>query len=69
MSVRQDRFTFFGVLIAVVIVVIGYLQLSRLYPDPVSGRDDSVAQNEHQERTEERIQEAKEAPPEGESQP
>jgi Tfp pilus assembly protein PilV len=69
MSVRQDRFTFFGVLIAVVIVVIGYLQLSRLYPDPVSGRDDSVAQNEHQERTQDRIQEAKEVPPEGESQP
>ena len=36
MSVRQDRFTFFGVLIAVVIVVLGYLQLGQLYP--VAGR-------------------------------
>jgi len=37
MSVRQDRFTFFGVLVAVVIVVLGYLQLGQLYP--VVGRD------------------------------
>lgn len=32
MSVQQDRCTFFGVLVAVVIVVLGYLQLSQLYP-------------------------------------
>lgn len=32
MSVQQDRFTFFGVMAAVVIVVLGYLQLSQLYP-------------------------------------
>lgn len=37
MSVRQDRLTFFGVLAAVVIVVLGYLQLGRIYP--VAGRD------------------------------
>ena len=42
MSVRQDRFTFFGVLIAVVIVVLGYLQLGQLYP--VAGRDATEAQ-------------------------
>ena len=44
MSVRQDRFTFFGVLIAVVIVVLGYLQLGQLYP--VAGRDAPQTQNE-----------------------
>ena len=38
MSVKQDRYTFFGVLAAVVIVVLGYLQLGRLYP--VAGRAD-----------------------------
>lgn len=32
MSIQQDRLTFFGVLFAVVIVVVGYLQLGRLYP-------------------------------------
>ena len=41
MSVRQDRFTFFGVLVAVVIVVLGYLQLGQLYP--VTGRGDDSA--------------------------
>ena len=49
MSVRQDRFTFFGVLVAVVIVVIGYLQLSRLYP--VAGRGDSVVQQPNADTT------------------
>jgi len=44
MSVRQDRFTFFGVLIAVVIVVLGYLQLGQLYP--VAGRGDGSAADE-----------------------
>lgn len=38
MSVRQDRYTFFGVLAAVVIVVLGYLQLGQLYP--LTGRGD-----------------------------
>lgn len=32
MSVQQDRLTFFGVLIAVVVVVIGYLQIGGFYP-------------------------------------
>ena len=41
MSVRQDRFTFFGVLVAVVIVVLGYLQLARIYP--VAGHDGDAA--------------------------
>lgn len=36
MSFRQDRLTFFGVLAAVVIAVLGYLQLGTLYP--VQGR-------------------------------
>lgn len=39
MSVQQDRMTFFGVLIAVVVVVIGYLQLGQMYP--VAGRADA----------------------------
>lgn len=37
MSDQQDRFTFFGVLVAVVIVVLGYLQLSQRYP--IAGSD------------------------------
>lgn len=32
MSLNQDRLTFFGVLVAVVVVVLGYLQLGHLYP-------------------------------------
>ncbi len=32
MSLRQDRLTFFGVLVAVVIAVLGYLQLGSMYP-------------------------------------
>ena len=32
MSVQQDRLTFIGVLAAVVVVVVAYLQLGRLYP-------------------------------------
>lgn len=39
MSIRQDRLTFFGVLVAVVIAVLGYLQLGSLYP--VEGRAQS----------------------------
>lgn len=39
MSFRQDRLTFFGVLIAVVIAVLGYLQLGSIYP--VEGRAQS----------------------------
>lgn len=41
MSVQQDRFTFFAVLVAVVVVVLGYLQLGQLYP--VAGRGDDSA--------------------------
>lgn len=42
MSLRQDRLTFFGVLIAVVIAVLGYLQLGSMYP--LQGRaDDSIS--------------------------
>lgn len=32
MSFEQDRLTFIGVLIAVVVVVLGYLQLGQFYP-------------------------------------
>lgn len=32
MSVQQDRLTFFGVLLALFVVVVGYLQLGRIYP-------------------------------------
>ena len=39
MSRRQDRLTFFGVLAAVVVVVLGYLQLGQLYP--TTGRTDA----------------------------
>lgn len=44
MSVQQDRLTFFGVLIAVVVVVLGYLQLGKLYP--VAGRAEPPAEEE-----------------------
>ena len=65
MSVRQDRYTFFGVLAAVVIVVLGYLQLGRMYP--LTGREDVAA-----EQTPVDAQETEEtglAPREGEAQP
>ena len=64
MSVQQDRFTFFGVLAAVVIVVLGYLQLSQLYP--IAGRgDDSVhgTPNDHD------VEKPGAVPREGETQP
>lgn len=41
MSVQQDRLTFFGVIVAVVVVVIGYLQLGRMYP--TAGRADTAS--------------------------
>ncbi|MEM6260128.1 MAG: hypothetical protein AAF711_16255 [Planctomycetota bacterium] len=65
MSVQQDRFTFFGVLIAVVIVVLGYLQLSQLYP--VAGRADDTAQDFEQAKHEAEEDDA--APLEGDAQP
>ena len=43
MSFRQDRLTFFGVLVAVVIAVLGYLQLGSLYP--VEGRAQTLQHN------------------------
>ena len=43
MSVKQDRFTFFGVLVAVVIVVLGYLQIAQMYP--VAGREDRLPED------------------------
>ncbi len=43
MSFRQDRLTFFGVLAAVVIAVLGYLQLGSLYP--VEGRAQTPQDN------------------------
>ena len=65
MSVRQDRFTFFGVLAAVVIVVLGYLQLGRMYP--LTGREDVAAEEAAQEENEAEPKEK--APREGEAQP
>lgn len=65
MSVQQDRFTFFGVLAAVVIVVLGYLQLGQLYP--VEGREDGVARDAGDAKHEEERTEA--APLEGDAQP
>ena len=64
MSVQQDRLTFFGVLAAVAIVVLGYLQLGRLYP--VAGRED-VSAKQTQDTESERERES--APLEGESRP
>ncbi|MEM9346583.1 MAG: hypothetical protein AAGB26_08190 [Planctomycetota bacterium] len=69
MSVQQDRFTFFGVLIAVVIVVLGYLQLSQLYP--VTGRADDTTHDATDIKTDTK-REAEEndaAPLEGDAQP
>lgn len=64
MSVQQDRFTFFGVLAAVVIVVLGYLQLSQLYP--VAGRGDDSA---HDTPNDHEVDQPGAVPREGESQP
>lgn len=64
MSVQQDRFTFFGVLAAVVIVVLGYLQISQFYP--VAGRGDDSA---HHAPNEHDVEKPGKAPREGESQP
>ena len=47
MSVKQDRLTFFGVLIALVVVVIGYLQLGQIYP--IAGRAASSSSEESAE--------------------
>lgn len=66
MSVRQDRFTFFGVLIAVVIVVLGYLQLGQLYP--VAGRGD-VSMDSSQGATQEDGEAKETAPREGDARP
>lgn len=47
MSLRQDRLTFFGVLVAVVIAVLGYLQLGSMYP--LQGRaEDSASSSDDQ---------------------
>lgn len=66
MSVRQDRFTFFGVLAAVVIVVLGYLQLGQLYP--VAGRGDASA-HDRTNTNEDEVNQPGAAPRGGESQP
>lgn len=65
MSVRQDRFTFFGVLVAVVIVVLGYLQLGQLYP--VAGREDSSGHDAQEAKAS--VDESGDAPLEGEARP
>lgn len=65
MSVRQDRYTFFGVLAAVVIVVLGYLQLGRMYP--LTGREDVAVDQPEQEAGE--GENAGGASREGEAQP
>ncbi|MBX2851714.1 MAG: hypothetical protein KTR15_08220 [Phycisphaeraceae bacterium] len=65
MSVRQDRYTFFGVLAAVVIVVLGYLQLGRMYP--LTGREDVAADQVPEEES--GSDETGLAPREGEAQP
>lgn len=67
MSVRQDRFTFFGVLAAVVIVVLGYLQLGQLYP--VAGRGESSAHDTNHDLEKESGDQPGAAPREGETQP
>ncbi|MEM1354916.1 MAG: hypothetical protein AAGH88_08535 [Planctomycetota bacterium] len=41
MSIGQDRLTFYGVLVAIVIAVIGYIQIAKLYP--VAGRTEAQA--------------------------
>jgi cytochrome c-type biogenesis protein CcmH/NrfG len=45
MSIGQDRLTFYGVLAAIVIAIVGYFQIGKLYP--VAGHPDAAnaAQN------------------------
>ena len=53
MSIRQDRLTFFGVLIAVVIAVIGYLQIGALYPVQGQAQSTPVRGDEAEKTTDE----------------
>lgn len=41
MSIGQDRLTFFGVLAAIVVAVVGYFQIAKMYP--VAGRSEANA--------------------------
>ena len=50
MSVQQDRLTFYCVLIAVVVVVLGYLQLGQIYP--VSGRAEKPVRGDQTQQKE-----------------
>jgi Tfp pilus assembly protein PilV len=67
MSVQQDRFTFFGVLIAVVIVVLGYLQIAQLYP--VAGRGDAASSTRNTSPPADDAGQRTTAPREGDAQP
>lgn len=62
MSLNQDRLTFFGVLIAVVVVLLGYLQLGQVYP--VAGKDHATAGGQESNVEQEREQESGAGAPE-----
>jgi len=53
MSLRQDRLTFFGVLVAVLIAVLGYLQLGSMYPIQGRAEESSAARGVEAEKGEE----------------
>jgi len=53
MSRGQDRLTFFAVVAAVIIAVVGYMRLGELFPGGVAGRDDVAEQGEGGEMVEE----------------
>ncbi|MFN3168292.1 MAG: hypothetical protein ACE37H_14630 [Phycisphaeraceae bacterium] len=52
MSLKQDRLTFFGVLVAVVIAVLGYLQLGSMYPVQGRAQEPGVARGAEAEKGE-----------------
>jgi len=58
MSLRQDRLTFFGVLVAVVIAVLGYLQLGSMYPVEGRAEESSAARGVEDEKGEDKEREA-----------
>jgi hypothetical protein len=58
MSLRQDRLTFFGVLVAVLIAVLGYLQLGSMYPIQGRAEESSAARGVEAEKGEDEGREA-----------
>ena len=55
MSIGQDRLTFFGVLAAIVVAVVGYFQIAKMYP--VAGRTEAKASQVSPQQTDQHLEE------------